>query len=69
MFLSENGALYVTGSGVYGQLGLPNAMKKIGRPEELKTEGMEKVSQIASGHFHNVALTEDGKIQICIGRN
>lgn len=59
--LKSNGEVYVTGSNLYGELGMPNgATKKI--KQFTKLDGIDNVVMIAAGCTHSMALKLDGSV-------
>lgn len=59
--LKSNGEVYVTGSNLYGELGMPNtSTKKV--KQFTKVENIESIVMVAAGDTHNMALKLDGSV-------
>jgi alpha-tubulin suppressor-like RCC1 family protein len=67
--LSDQGILYVWGNGEHGRLGNGSSASLLA-PDELSVDlfSGEKISQVAAGQFHGVALSSEGNIYTW-GRN
>ena len=64
--LPENGDLYSWGHGGYGQLGHADIDKSA--PVLVKSNlGDRKVTQVACGSYHSLALTANGEVSRSIG--
>lgn len=60
MALTQDGEVYTWGYGEYGQIG--NGTTVIVQPIPTKVDGLPKVTEIAAGAHHNMALTENGDL-------
>lgn len=66
MALTKKGEVYTWGYGEYGQLG--NGNNTISSAKPTRVNGLNKVTEIAAGVYHNMALTETGALYVW-GRN
>lgn len=60
MALTQDGEVYTWGYGEYGQIG--NGTTVIKQPAPTKVDGLPKVTEIAAGAHHDMALTENGEL-------
>ncbi|KAM4709463.1 putative E3 ubiquitin-protein ligase HERC6 [Discoglossus pictus] len=58
----SQGNVYSWGDGSEGQLGNGQFMKQCVSPKRITELSKIKIIQIACGHFHSIALSEDGKV-------
>lgn len=65
VLLSQNGDVYTFGCGMFGQLGTGSVLKQ-SYPQRVNIP--ERIQQVASGHFHVLALTRSNKLY-CWGCN
>ena len=75
MILAESGAMYAFGYGAHGQLGLPvvqntcvpSLVKSFMPPQVLgfTEEAEERITEIALGQNHSLALSSEGKVYGC----
>lgn len=59
-FLSENGEVYITGNGTWGQLGLGQLIREVDKPTLIT--GLEKIKYLACGEYHTLLVTEKGNL-------
>ena len=61
--VGEDGALFVWGSGEYGQLGTGDTVRRLA---PTRVAGLPApVRQVAAGHFHTGMVTEAGDLLMC----
>lgn len=62
MLLTNGGVVWSWGSNSFGQLGSGNGPENIYRPNVVKSLNGAKAVQIACGSFHNLLVTEEGRV-------
>ncbi|OWZ21506.1 RCC1 and BTB domain-containing hypothetical protein [Phytophthora megakarya] len=65
--VTENGAVYTFGRNDYGQLGLGHKLH-MARPTVVERLSRMRITQVACGCYHTLALSDDGKV-FPFGRN
>ncbi|KAG6597866.1 putative RCC1 and BTB domain-containing protein [Phytophthora cinnamomi] len=65
--VTEDGAVYTFGRNDYGQLGLGHKMH-MARPARVESLARMRITQVACGCYHTLALSDDGKVYP-FGRN
>ncbi|XP_051165338.1 X-linked retinitis pigmentosa GTPase regulator-like [Leptopilina boulardi] len=63
MILTGDGSVYVWGSNLEGQLGLPGTTGLVNKPTKVQIP--DKIKQISAGYYHSAFLTESGLVYIC----
>ncbi|KAG2790486.1 hypothetical protein PC129_g780 [Phytophthora cactorum] len=65
--VTEDGAIYTFGRNDYGQLGLGHKLH-MARPTHIESLSRMRITQVACGCYHTLALSDDGKV-FPFGRN
>ncbi|XP_068949993.1 probable E3 ubiquitin-protein ligase HERC6 isoform X2 [Petaurus breviceps papuanus] len=60
--LCKTGKVFAWGSGSEGQLGIKEFKKQNFIPKEIQDLSSVKIIQVSCGHYHSIALAQDGKV-------
>ncbi|KAM8967986.1 probable E3 ubiquitin-protein ligase HERC6 isoform X1 [Sarcophilus harrisii] len=60
--ICKTGRIYSWGSGSRGQLGIKEVKDQCSIPKNIAALSRDKIIQVSCGHYHSIALTQDGKV-------